>query len=68
WYARLSARWTYRRVMFTALFFVWLAFFMRFYVGIFFVYDYYTPFLNHPLIQLPCFDFIPVHLRMGRDL
>jgi hypothetical protein len=68
WYARWSARWTYRRLMFTLLFFVWLVFFVRFYVGYFFVYDPYTGFLNHPLIQLPCFDFVPFHLRMERDL
>src|SRR5262249_42739205 len=55
WLARLSARWTYRRVMFTALFVVWLAFVVRFYVGYFFVYDPYVGFLNHPMIQVPCF-------------
>jgi hypothetical protein len=67
WAARLTARWTYRRVMFTVLFFVWLAFFVRFYLGYFFVYDPYVGFLNHPMIQVPCFDFVPYHLYQGLD-
>jgi hypothetical protein len=67
WYARLSARWTYRRILFTFLFFMWMAFIVRFYVGYFFVYDPYSGFLNHPLIQIPSFDFIPFHLYQGRE-
>jgi hypothetical protein len=68
WYARLSARWTYRFALFTLLFWLWLAFLVRFYVGYFFVYDPYTGILNgSPLIQIPCFDFIPYHLYTGRD-
>jgi hypothetical protein len=68
WYARLSARWAYRRVLFTVLFFLWFAFMVRFYVGYFFVYDPYTGILNgHPLIQIPCFDYIPYHLYQGRE-
>jgi hypothetical protein len=67
WYARLSARWAYRRVLFAGLFLLWFGFMVRFYAGYFFVADPYTGFLNHPLIQIPCFDFIPFHLYQGRE-
>ena len=53
--------------MFTLLFLVWFAFFVRFYIGYFLVYEPYVGFLNHPLIQVPCFDFVPFHLHQGRD-
>jgi len=37
WLARLTGRWAYRRVLFSALFVVWLGFVMHIYVGYFFV-------------------------------
>ena len=67
-WARLTARTTYHVALLGGLYWVWFFFLVRFYVGYFFVYDPYLPFLNHPLIQVPCFDFIPVHLYLGRDL
>jgi hypothetical protein len=67
WYARLTARFAYRRVLFTMLFLVWLTFVVRFYAGYFFRADPYLAFLNHPMIQLPCFDYIPPHLYLGYD-
>jgi hypothetical protein len=67
WYARLTARFAYRRVLFTVLFLLWAAFVVRFYVHYFFRSHPFVGFLNHPMIQAPCFDFIPEHLYHGRD-
>jgi hypothetical protein len=68
WFARLTTRWTYRRVLFVVLFFVWFTFlFPRAYTGYFLVADPFKFFLNHPMVQAPCFDFIPPHLWTGRD-
>jgi len=67
-WARLTARTTYQVALLGTLYWVWFFFLVRFYVGYFFVYEPYLPILNHPLIQVPCFDFVPVHLYMGRDL
>jgi hypothetical protein len=67
WYAKLTARFAYRRVLFTVLFLLWAAFVMRFYVHYFFRSHPVVGFLNHPMIQMPCFDFIPEHLHLGRD-
>lgn len=67
WYARISARYTYRKAVFTLLFLLWFAFIVRYYVGYFFVAEPYTAFLNHPMLQIPCFDFVPHHLRQGHD-
>jgi hypothetical protein len=50
------------------LYLIWLVFMIRFYGLDFFAYDPYVGILNHPLIQIPCFDFIPQHLYYGRDL
>jgi hypothetical protein len=67
WYARLTARFAYRRVLFTLLLLLWLAFVVRFYVGYFLRADPFVAFLNHPLVQLPCFDSIPPHLHAGNN-
>ena len=67
WYAKLTARFAYRRVLFTVLFLLWVTFVMRFYVHYFFRSHPVVGFLNHPMIQMPCFDFIPEPLYQGRD-
>ncbi|MCI0464344.1 MAG: DUF4013 domain-containing protein [Gemmataceae bacterium] len=67
WYARLTTRFAYRRVLFTVLFFVWLFFATRFLVAYFFRSHPVVGYLNHPMIQLPCFDFMPDHLYQGRN-
>jgi hypothetical protein len=68
WAARLVVSVNYRRAMLVGLYLVWILFLVRFYVGYFFVYDPYIGILNHPLIQIPCFDFIPAHLYAGREM
>src|SRR5205807_2870637 len=67
WYARLTTRFAYRRVLFTLLFFIWLGFSTRLLVHHFFRSHPVIGYLNHPMIQMPCFDFIPEHLYQGRD-
>ncbi len=67
WYAKLTARFAYRRVLFTLLFVVWVMFVARLYVHYFLRSHPVVGFLNHPLIQAPCFDFIPEHLYHGRN-
>jgi hypothetical protein len=67
WYARLTTRFAYRRVLFTVLFFVWLVFATRMLVHHFFRSHPVVGYLNQPMIQLPCFDFIPEHLYLGRN-
>jgi hypothetical protein len=67
WAARLVVSVTYRRTLLTGLYLLWILFLVRFYVGYFFVYDPYIGILNHPLIEIPCFDFIPQHLYERRD-
>jgi hypothetical protein len=57
-----TGRWSYRRVVFAALFVVWLAYVARLYAGYFFVAHPYLLFLNHPLIQVPCVDYTPLAL------
>ena len=41
------------------LFLVWLIYVVRFCTGYFFAADGLMGFLNHPLVQFPCFDFVP---------
>jgi len=67
WYARLTTRFAYRRVLFTVLFLVWLLFAMRLLVGYFLRSHPVVGYMNQPMIQLPCFDFIPEHLYQGRN-
>jgi hypothetical protein len=67
WLARLMVSTTYRCSLLGGLYLIWLLFLVRFYIGYFLVYDPYVGILNHPLVQIPCFDFIPQHLWAGRD-
>ena len=67
WWARLTTRWAVHRLLFTLLFFVWLVYFARIFASNFFVADPIVGFLNHPMIELPCFDLIPTHLYQGRN-
>ena len=67
WWTRLTTRWAIHRMLFTILFFVWLVFFARIFVSYFLVADPIVGFLNHPMIELPCFDLIPPHLHQGRN-
>jgi hypothetical protein len=67
WYARLTTRFAYRRVLFTVLFVVWVLFATRLLVHHFFRAHPVMGYLNQPMIQMPCFDFIPEHLYQGRD-
>jgi hypothetical protein len=67
WYARLTTRFAYRRVLFTVLFVVWMLFAVRAVGHHFFRAHPVVGFLNLPMIQLPCFDFIPQHMYEGRN-
>jgi hypothetical protein len=59
---RAVGRWGYRRALFTALFFLWLAFGVKTYVGEFLHYHPVVGLLNHPLVQVPCMNYIPAQL------
>lgn len=61
--ARATGRWTYRRVLFTVLFAWWLAFGVKTYLGEFLHYHPYVGFLNQPLVQVPCVNYMPAALR-----
>ena len=67
WYARLTTRFAYRRVLFTVLFLVWFFFWLRLALHHFLRSHPVVGYMNQPMIQLPCFDFIPEHLYQGRD-
>jgi hypothetical protein len=56
-------RFNSRRLAFVLLFWIWFAFVARTYVGEFFNYHPIAGFLNQPLIELPCFDYIPGSLE-----
>jgi hypothetical protein len=59
---RVTTRWSYRRFVYALLFLVWFLYVARFYAGYFFDADGIMGFLNHPLVQFPCFDYVPAHL------
>src|SRR5262249_41139918 len=59
---RVTTRWSYRRFVYSLLFLTWLAFVARLYAGYFLVANGPAGFLNHPLVQIPCFNHIPAHL------
>jgi hypothetical protein len=65
--ARRVVRKNYRRVLYVVLFLTWVAFAAKVYVGEFLNYHPVAGFLNHPLIQLPSFDYIPQHLHNSWD-
>ncbi|MCI0642610.1 MAG: hypothetical protein L0Y72_17975 [Gemmataceae bacterium] len=58
-------RWSYRRILTVALFIVWFVYLIRFYGGVFAAYHPFVPFLNHPLVHMPCIDYTPTHLVNG---
>jgi hypothetical protein len=62
-FARQVARNNYRRLLYAVLLLTWVAFAAKVYVGEFLHYHPVAGFLNHPLIQLPSFDYIPQHLH-----
>jgi hypothetical protein len=64
---RLHLRRVYRPVLYTLLFVVWVAFTSKVYVGEFLNYHPVVGFLNHPLIQVPCFNYVPPHLAESAD-
>ena len=57
----------YRAFLFAAIFFILLLFVLRFYIGYFLVFNEYRGILNHPVVQVPCIDWTPWHLVMGRE-
>jgi hypothetical protein len=59
---RATGRAGYRRVLFVLLFLTWLGYGFSVYVAEFLNYHPYVGFLNHPLVQIPCFNYIPPEL------
>jgi hypothetical protein len=57
WY-RLPAQ----AALFVVLLAVWFAFVAKVYVGEFFNYHPGVGFVNHPLIQVPCCNYVPAHV------
>ncbi len=60
---KTGSRMIYRRLLFVLLFFIWLAFVAKVYVGQFLKMDPGQGFLNHPLVQLPYFNYMPPDLK-----
>jgi hypothetical protein len=48
-----------RRIIFGLLFWMWFGFLASVYVGQFVNHHPISGFMNHPLIQFPCFNFVP---------
>ncbi len=63
--ARAFVRWGYRRALFVVLFLAWFGFIAKVYVGEFLHYHPYVAFLNHPLIQVPCVNYVPPELEQA---
>ncbi len=61
----ITSRWSYRRFLYAVLFSVWLLFVIRFYAGYFQAANGFRGFISHPLIQFPCFDYVPWHLQVA---
>jgi hypothetical protein len=59
----VAGRWGYRSLLFPALFLLWTAFTVKVYVGEFFNFHPVIGFMNHPLVQIPCVNYIPEELR-----
>jgi hypothetical protein len=57
----------YRIFLFGAIFLILMLFVLRFYVGYFLVFNEYRGILNHPVVQVPCIDWTPWHLALGRE-
>lgn len=64
---RKAVGWNYRSLLFCLVFLFWVLFVMRFYVGIFLVFNGARGILNHPVIQAPSIDWTPWHLVTGHD-
>ena len=60
---RFGGRLLYRRLLFITLFLIWFAFIAKTYTGEFFNYHPLVGFMNHPLVQFPCFDYVPFDLQ-----
>ncbi len=58
-----GSRLVYRRVLFVCLFFIWFGFVAKSYVGEFFHIHPGWGFMNHPLVQLPDFNYMPPDLK-----
>jgi hypothetical protein len=65
---RAGVRWLYRRLLFVVLFALCVGFVAKTYVGEFFNYHPVVGYLNHPLVQVPCCNYLPPHLQeSGRE-
>lgn len=64
---QMGSRPVYRGAMYTLLFAIWFAFVAKTYVGEFLNYHPVVGFVNHPLVQFPCFDYIPGHLQSSAN-
>ncbi|HEV2946437.1 MAG TPA: DUF4013 domain-containing protein [Gemmataceae bacterium] len=58
-----GSRMVYRRLLFVLLFFIWFGFVAKVYVGEFLNYHPGQGLLNHPVIQLPYFNYVPSDLK-----
>lgn len=58
-----GSRMVYRRILFVMLFFIWFGFVAKVYVGEFLHYHPGLGLLNHPLVQLPYFNYMPPDLK-----
>jgi len=61
--ARFTARWPYRFALYGLLTLMWIVFTAQAYVGQFVNYHPYWGFMNRPLVQFPCVDYVPQHLH-----
>jgi hypothetical protein len=64
---RTTLSWKYRAFLFGLIFLILLLFVLRFYLGYFLVFNEYRGILNHPVVQVPCIDWTPWHLVLGRE-
>ncbi len=62
---RATGRAGYRRVLFALLLLSWVGYVFSVYVAEFLNYHPYIGFLNHPLVQAPCFNYTPSGLDAG---
>ncbi len=58
-----GSRMVYRRLLFVLLFFIWFGFVAKVYVGEFLHYHPGWGLLNHPLVQIPYFNYMPPDLK-----
>lgn len=66
-FVRRVGRKNYRRLLVVVLLLTWVLFTAKTYVGEFLNYHPVAGFLNHPLLQLPSFDYIPQPLHNAWD-